>query len=90
MTIDEILDCIAGVGVLAAKLKIFHERPENMRREFKIFHERPNHVRREFVQFRGGQAADVVEAERDTQETAGGKQPQTSAGRRGNSKEFLG
>ena len=76
MSFDEILDCTAGVGVLAAKLKIFHERP--------------NHMRLEFVQFRGGEAADVLEAERDTQETAGEKEPQKSAGRRGNSEEFLG
>ena len=78
MSFDEILDCTAGVGVLAAKLKVFHERPNHMRLEC------------EFVQFLGGEAADVLEAERDTQETAGEKEPQKSAGRRGNSEEFLG
>ena len=99
MSFDEILHCTAGVGVLAAKLKIFLERPERMKREFegvywhaklKIFHERPKHTRREFAQFRGGEAADVLGAERDTQEAAGGKEPQKGAAQRGNSEEFLG
>ena len=76
MSFDEILDCTAGVGVLAAKLKIFHERP--------------NYMRREIVPFCGGNAADVLGAERDTQEAAGGKEPQKGAARRGNSEEFLG
>ena len=90
MRFDEILDCTAGVGVLAARLKIFHERPEHMRRDFKIFRERANNMRLEFIQFRGGEAADVLEAEMDTRETAGGKEPQKCVARRGNSEEVLG
>ena len=76
MSFDEIIDCTAGVGVLAAKPKIFHERPK--------------HMRREFVQFRGGEAADVLGAERDTQEAEGGKEPKNGPAQRGSSLEFLG
>ena len=48
------------------------------------------HVRREFVQFRGGEAADVLGAEGDTLEAGGGEKPLKAAAQRGDSEEFLG
>ena len=56
-----------------------------MSAKLKIFHQRPKHMRRGFVKFRGGEAADVLGAERDTQEAVRGNEPQKGAAQRGNS-----
>ena len=61
-----------------------------MAAKLKILHKLMKHVRREFVQFRGGEAADVLGAEGDTLEAGGGEKPLKAAAQRGDSEEFLG